>query len=85
MADFIQVMTVEEVVSLSYSEWKIYIDGASRAQRFGVGVILIGPSKISIKYAVKIKYNATNNVAEYEVLITGLRLAIEVRYEHLKV
>ena len=46
---------------------------------------MVGPSKIRIKYAVKLKYNATNNVAEYAALITGLKLAIEVRTENLKV
>ena len=34
---------------------------------------------------MKLKYNATNNAAEYEALITGLKLAIEVRTENLKV
>ena len=46
---------------------------------------MVGPSKIRIKYVVKLKYNATNNAAEYEALLTGLKLAIEVRAEHLKV
>ena len=34
---------------------------------------------------MKLKYNATNNAAEYEALLTGLKLVIEVRAEHLKV
>ena len=46
---------------------------------------MVGPNKIRIKYAVKLKYNTTNNAAEYEALITGLKLAIEVRTENLKV
>ena len=78
-------MTIEDSVSLTYPEWKLYIDGASGSQGSGVGVILIGPSKIQIKYAMKLKYNATNNTAEYETLLTRLKLAIEVRAEHLKV
>ena len=46
---------------------------------------MIGPNKIQIRYAIKLKYNATNNAAEYEALLTGLKLAIEVRAEHFKV
>ena len=46
---------------------------------------MIGPNKIRIRYAVKLKWNATNNAAEYEALLTGLKLANEVRVEHLKV
>ena len=79
-------MTIEEdSASLILPEWKLYIDGASGSQGSRAGIILIGPNKIRIKYAVKLKYNATNNSAEYEVLLTWLKLAIEVRAEHLKV
>ena len=46
---------------------------------------MIGPNKIQIKYAVKLQYNATNNATEYEALLTGLKLAIEVKAEHLKI
>ena len=46
---------------------------------------MVGPNKIRIRYAVKLKYNATNNAAEYDALITGLKLAIEVKTENLKV
>ena len=46
---------------------------------------MIGPNKIQIRYVVKLKYNATNNAVEYETLLTGLKLAIEVRAEHLKI
>ena len=34
---------------------------------------------------MKLKYNTTNNTAEYEALLTGLKLVVEVRTEHLKV
>ena len=79
-------MTTEgDSTSLAHPEWKLYIDGASGSQGSGAGIILIGLNKIWISYAVKLKYNATNNVAEYEALLTGLKLAIEVRAEHLKV
>ena len=46
---------------------------------------MVGPNKIQIRYTVKLKYNATNNAAEYEALITRLKLANEVRTENLKV
>ena len=85
MADFIQEMTIEDFASLTYPEWKLYIDGASASQESGAGIILIGPNKIQIRYAMKLKYNATNNAAEYEALLNVLKLAIEVRAEHHKI
>ena len=79
-------MTMEgDSTSLRHPEWKLYIDGASGSQGSRAGIILNGPNKIWIRYAVKLKYNTTNNAAEYEVLITGLKLDIEVRTEHLKI
>ena len=79
-------MTIEEdFASLAHPEWKLYIDGASGSQGSRVEIILIGPNKIRIRYTIKLKYTATNNTAEYEALLTGLKLAIEVRAEHLKV
>ena len=86
LADFIQEMTIEgDSASLTHPEWKLYIDGASGSQGYGANIILVGPSKIRIRYAVKLQYNATNNAAEYEALLTGLKLSIKVRAEHLKV
>ena len=77
--------TEEDSAPLIYPEWKLYIHWASRSQGSGAGIVLIGPNKIRIRYAVKLKYTATNNADEYEALLTGLKLAIEVRAEHLKV
>ena len=79
-------MTIEDdSTSITHPEWKLYIDRASESQGAGVGILLIGPNKIQIRYAVKLKYNTTNNATEYETLLTGLKLAIEVRAEHLRV
>ena len=61
----------------------MYIAGASGRQGSGVGIILIGPKKLRIEYAVRIVYGAINNATEYEALIMGLKLANEVRAESL--
>jgi ribonuclease HI len=38
-------------------------------------VVLIPPEGDILKYAVQFEFPAMNNIAEYEGLITGLRLA----------
>jgi ribonuclease HI len=42
---------------------------------FGAGavVILISPSKIKTCYTARLEFNCTNNIAEYEALLLGLR------------
>jgi ribonuclease HI len=41
----------------------------------GVGVMLIPPEGDILKYAIQLEFSTTNNNAEYERLVTGLRLA----------
>ena len=76
-----------EITELSNEKnlWQMYIDGASSKQDSGARIILIGPKKIRYEYAVRIVYVAINNTAEYEALVTGLKLANEVRVESLQI
>jgi ribonuclease HI len=41
----------------------------------GAGVMLIPLKGDILKYAIRVEFLATNNIAEYEELVTGLRLA----------
>ncbi|XP_050222518.1 uncharacterized protein LOC126672608 [Mercurialis annua] len=65
--------------------WNLFVDAASSDQGAGAGIVLLGPHKIAIEYAVHLSFKATNNVAEYEALLTGLEIAIEVKAEKLKI
>ncbi|KAM2270878.1 hypothetical protein ACFXTI_038271 [Malus domestica] len=41
----------------------------------GAGLVLTTPDKVAMKYALRFKFKASNNDAEYEALLVGLRLA----------
>nr|XP_023896956.1 uncharacterized protein LOC112008835 [Quercus suber] len=43
--------------------------------RGGAGVVIVSPQEDVLKYGVQLKFPVTNNEAEYEALLTGLRLA----------
>jgi ribonuclease HI len=45
--------------------------------------MLISPEGDMLKYVIQIKFLATNNTAEYEGLVTGLRLAKELGIRQL--
>ncbi|KAM2322261.1 hypothetical protein ACFXTH_018949 [Malus domestica] len=47
----------------------------SNQQGCGAGLVLTTPDKVVIKYALRFKFKASNNEAEYEALLAGLRLA----------
>ena len=40
--------------------------------------MLIPPEGDMLKYDIQIEFSATNNITEYEGLVTGLRLAKEL-------
>ena len=54
---------------------KVYVDGSYTRQGSGIGVLLISPREDRLKLSIRLNYRATNNEAEYEVLIAGLQAA----------
>jgi hypothetical protein len=59
--------------------WMMYFNGSYTLQGTGAGVMLIPPSEGDIlKYAIQLEFPATNNIGEYEGLVTDLRLAKEL-------
>ncbi|CAK9165889.1 unnamed protein product [Ilex paraguariensis] len=63
--------------------WKLYVDGSSTSEGGGAGLILISPDGTTLRYAMKLHFYASNNEAEYEALLSGLRLAMEMEVQHL--
>jgi hypothetical protein len=57
------------------SKWTVNIDGSSTKSAGGIGIILKSPEGDVIKQAVRLQYSTTNNEAEYEALLTGLKMA----------
>jgi len=41
----------------------------------GVGVVLVSPCQETISLSFKLEFEVTNNVAEYEALVLGIRVA----------
>ncbi|KAL5575294.1 hypothetical protein UlMin_016993 [Ulmus minor] len=91
LADFIAEFTYQptslesakELVPSPSSLWHLYVDGSSTDNCSGAGVILVSPEKVRLSCALRFRFKATNNQAEYEALLAGLRLAKEVSACHL--
>ena len=67
------------------SHWTLYVDGSSNQAGSGAGLILISPEpeRAELNYALRFQFKASNNEAEYEALIAGLRLAKTLNVQHL--
>jgi ribonuclease HI len=67
------------------SIWKMFFDGASSKESVGAGVVFISPTQETISLSYKLEFETTNNVAEYEALVLGLRAAKDMKIEELAV
>ncbi|GKE53800.1 reverse transcriptase domain-containing protein, partial [Tanacetum coccineum] len=63
--------------------WKLYTDRASSSDGSGAGLMIVSPEGMEFTYALKFEFTATNNEAEYEVVIAGLRIAKEMKIEEI--
>ncbi|MCI38759.1 gag-pol polyprotein, partial [Trifolium medium] len=58
--------------------WTLSVDGASNIRGSGAGVVLEGPNGVLIEQSLRFAFKASNNQAEYEALIAGMKLAKEM-------
>ncbi|GKD60121.1 reverse transcriptase domain-containing protein [Tanacetum coccineum] len=65
--------------------WTLFTNGASNSKGSSVGLVLISPSGVEFTYALRLNFTSTNNEAEYEALLAGLRLAAKVQDIDVKV
>jgi ribonuclease HI len=49
------------------------------------GLLFVSPLGEHMRYAVRLHFPASNNMAEYEALLCGLKIAIEIGIKHLDV
>ncbi|GJT33445.1 reverse transcriptase domain-containing protein [Tanacetum coccineum] len=59
-------------------------DGSSYINGFGAGLILTNPEGVEFTYAMRFRFEATNNEAEYEALIAGLWIAKQMGIKNLQ-
>jgi len=56
----------------------MFFNGSHMKTGARAGLLFISPLGVHIRYVIRIHFAASNNVAEYEALVTGLRIAIEL-------
>jgi ribonuclease HI len=65
--------------------WTMYFDGSLKLDGGGAGVLFISLKGEQLKYVLQILWEVSNNEAEYEALLHGLRLAISLGIKRLLV
>jgi ribonuclease HI len=65
--------------------WKMYFDGSLNINGAKSGVYFILPSGDRLSYVLRIHFKASNNAAEYEAALHGLRIAVKLGIKRLMV
>ncbi|KAL0448801.1 UNVERIFIED_CONTAM: hypothetical protein Slati_1436500 [Sesamum latifolium] len=63
--------------------WLLHVDGSSTMQGSGAGIVITSPQGEDLEFAIKFGFKASNNEAEYEALVIGMRMAHEAEARHL--
>nr|GEX31727.1 reverse transcriptase domain-containing protein [Tanacetum cinerariifolium] len=75
------LMEVEEELS---EPWILFTDGSSYMDGFRAGLILTNLEGTEFTYALRFRFEETNNEAKYEALIAGLRIAEQMGVKNLQ-
>ncbi|XP_076932511.1 uncharacterized protein LOC143598076 [Bidens hawaiensis] len=64
--------------------WSLFTDVDSCSEGSGAGLKLVNPEGHEFTYAIKLDFKSTNNEAEYEAFLAGLRIAKKLGVRHLE-
>jgi hypothetical protein len=79
LADFVAEWSYTQLPPLQIQAecWTLYLDGSVMKTGAGAGLLFISPLREHMRYAVRLHFPASNNMAEYEALLCSLRIAIK--------
>ena len=59
--------------------WRVFVDGALSAIGAGAGIVIVTPEGIRLEHSFRLGFKASNNEAEYEALLVGLKTVLGMR------
>jgi ribonuclease HI len=87
LADFVAEWTDTQLPppQIQAECWTLYFDGSVMKTGAGAGLLFVLPLGEHMRYAVRLHFPASNNMAKYEALLCGLKIAIEIGIKRLDV
>ena len=65
--------------------WRLFVDGSACNKGSGEGIVLVSPDGLMLEQSLRLNFKASNNEAEYEALIYGLKCALHYGADILQV
>ena len=75
----------EDILDVKLETWKMYFDEVVNQYGNGIEVLLITPKGSHIPLAIKLNFEAANNMVEYEACIAKMEALRELRVKEAKV
>jgi ribonuclease HI len=79
------LMPAETQLGLITGKWELFVDGVSNSKGLGAGIVLVSTEGLILKQVVRLKFLTSNNEAEYEALLIGLKTAKKLGASHLQI
>jgi ribonuclease HI len=85
LADFLAEWTDTQLPTapIQAELWTMYFDGSLMKTGAGTGLLFVSPLRKHVRYVIRLHFLASNNMAEYEALVNGLHIAIELGVRRL--
>jgi ribonuclease HI len=85
LADFLAEWTDTQLSTTPIQPelWTMYFDGSLMKTGAGAGLLFVSPLGKHLRYVIRLHFPASNNMAEYEALVNGLRITIELEVRRL--
>ena len=80
LADFVAEFSPrnegEMVCHVECHSWRVFVDGALSAIGASAGIVIVTPEGIRLEHSFRLGFKASNNEAEYEALLVGLKTVL---------
>ncbi|XP_070028672.1 uncharacterized protein [Nicotiana sylvestris] len=80
-----EVSFIGEDIAESCDGWRLFFDGSANFKGVGIGAVLESQTIQYYPVTAKLRFPCTNNMAEYEAYILGLKTAIVMNVQELLV
>jgi ribonuclease HI len=85
MADLVTQHCGPKVAVIEHIPWTMFFDGSSCGAGAGIGIILVSPQGTSYEFSIPIEKTSTNNQAEYQAVLKGIKLLQQVNAEVIEI
>ena len=76
---------MEVICHMDCHPWTVFVDGTSSAMGVGARIVINTPKEIRLEHSFRLGFRASNNEAEYEALLAGLRAILDMGAREVEV